>query len=403
MSNLQSLSPSMRTAAHVSPIMYITVSGDILGTFRQWAGGVRDTTQTSITYSAQFFDLVRNRHRQGIVLGNAREHRVETAQDMTIAVGPASEGGSGMVYHLRMISRSLGNCWQILRRAPSDVIVMDGAGYWFPLALVANRKRRIYLSIHTVLWSRKPGPLRRMTLAAEAWFIRRHCAGVLAVSDTIAGQVSTLCGVGHPDIRVFSPTYVGDDFANVRAAQFDNGVFEILFAGRVEAGKGVFDLIDIAKSLIERGAPPFRITICGSGSDLDALRTQIAEENLGSVIQCLGHLERSDMIEHLSTSSCLVVPTRSSFVEGFNKVVVEAVLAGRPVITSRVCPALQEVEAAAIEVEPDAVLQYADAIERLMLDRDLFEAKVRATRDLRQKFLDFDNSWQATADAIVAH
>jgi len=108
------------------------------------------------------------------------------------------------------------------------------------------------------------------------------------------------------------------------------------------------------------------------------------------------------MIRQMSDASCLVVPTRSSFVEGFNKVVVEAILAGRPVITSRVCPALLEVEAAAIEVEPDNALHYADAIETLMVDRDLFEQKVEATANLKQKFLDFDHSWLAGANAIVA-
>ena len=398
--------PAMQTGGYadpdVSPIMYITVSGDILGTFRQWAEGRRDTSQTAVTYSAQFFDLVRKRARPGVVLGNATEPREEKVRDMTIAVGPVHEGGSGVMYHAQMVTRSLVNCWQILRRAPTDVIVMDGAGYWFPLALVATRNRRIYLSIHTVLWSGTPSRMRRWALAAEAWFIRRHCAGVLAVSDTIADQVSTLCGADLPPIRVFSPTYIGDDFAKVEPASFDADVFEILFAGRVEEGKGVFDLIDIAKSLRQRGGRPFRITVCGTGTDLDALQARIDAEDLGSLIRCLGHCQREDMIRQMSDASCVVVPTRSSFVEGFNKVVVEAVLAGRPVVTSRVCPALLQVKAAAVEVEPDVALHYADALERLMLDRGLFEQKVAATSTLKQKFLDADQGWLASANAIVA-
>jgi len=270
------------------------------------------------------------------------------------------------------------------------------------LANLATRNRRIYLSIHTVLWSGTPSRMRRWALAAEAWFIRRHCAGVLAVSDTIADQVSTLCGADLPPIRVFSPTYIGDDFAKVEPASFDADVFEILFAGRVEEGKGVFDLIDIAKSLRQRGGRPFRITVCGTGTDLDALQARIDAEDLGSLIRCLGHCQREDMIRQMSDASCVVVPTRSSFVEGFNKVVVEAVLAGRPVVTSRVCPALLQVNAAAVEVEPDVALHYADALERLMLDRGLFEQKVAATSTLKQKFLDADQGWLASANAIVA-
>ena len=46
----------------------------------------------------------------------------------------------------------------------------------------------------------------------------------------------------------------------------------------------------------------------------------------------------------------VIVPTTSDFIEGFNKVVAEAVLAGKPVITSSVCPALEYVRDAVIEV-----------------------------------------------------
>lgn len=402
MSIMPAVAATVHATAHVNPIMYITVSGDILGTFRQWTGGIRDTSQTSITYSAQFFDLARKRQRAGIVLGNAPVSREESSRDMTIAVGPAAEGGSGLVFHFRMVMRALANCWQIWRRAPTDVIVMDGAGYWFPLALISRPGRRIYLSIHTVLWSTKPGRLRRIALQAEAWFIRTRCDGVLAVSDTIADQVSTLCNGKHPPIRVFSPTYVDDDFVDVKPARSDPECFEILYAGRIEEGKGVFDLIEIAQQLIKRQVPPFRITICGSGTDLATLQERIRAEQLEHVMLCLGHQQRSAMIEQLSNASCLIAPTRSTFVEGFNKVVVEAVLAGRPVITSRVCPALQEVAEAAVEVEPDDVTQYADAIERLMLDHAMFDHKVAATHGLKRKFLDFDNSWMAGADAILA-
>ena len=40
----------------------------------------------------------------------------------------------------------------------------------------------------------------------------------------------------------------------------------------------------------------------------------------------------------------------------------EAILAGRPVITSPVCPALDYVRDAAVEVSPDNIEQYCEAI-----------------------------------------
>jgi glycogen(starch) synthase len=141
--------------------------------------------------------------------------------------------------------------------------------------------------------------------------------------------------------------------------------------------------------------------LCGEGSALPALRERIVAAGLESHIACPGHLQRDQMIGHLASAACVVVPTRTSFPEGFNKVVVEAVLAGRPVVTSRVCPALDEVRPAAVEVEPDRPGAYADAIEQLMTDRALFDAKVAASGALRARFTDPAFGWLAQAEALL--
>ena len=63
-----------------------------------------------------------------------------------------------------------------------------------------------------------------------------------------------------------------------------------------------------------------------------------------------------------ASSHAVIVPTTSRFEEGFNMVCAEAILAGRPVITSAVCPALAYIREAAIEVQPDNIDQYYQAI-----------------------------------------
>ena len=73
----------------------------------------------------------------------------------------------------------------------------------------------------------------------------------------------------------------------------------------------------------------------------------------------------------------VIVPTTTSFVEGFNKVVAEAVLAGRPVITSSACPALSYVGGAAVKVPPDDVCAYMEAVVRLADDPVFYEARRR--------------------------
>ena len=56
-----------------------------------------------------------------------------------------------------------------------------------------------------------------------------------------------------------------------------------------------------------------------------------------------GHCDWTTMRRMFASAHVVIVPTRTEFVEGFNSVVAEAVIAGKPVITSSVCPALEMV------------------------------------------------------------
>ncbi|MFX8000777.1 glycosyltransferase, partial [Acinetobacter baumannii] len=71
-----------------------------------------------------------------------------------------------------------------------------------------------------------------------------------------------------------------------------------------------------------------------------------------------GHLSRPELTKLLDQSNVVVVPTRTAFPEGLNQVVIEAVLAKRPVVTSDVCPALKLVPNAALEARSDDAQSY---------------------------------------------
>jgi glycosyltransferase involved in cell wall biosynthesis len=92
------------------------------------------------------------------------------------------------------------------------------------------------------------------------------------------------------------------------------------------------------------------------------------------------------MKEVFGRSHVIVVPTTTRFVEGFNMVIIEALLASRPVITSRVCPAVEYVEAAVREVPPDDVEAYYVAILGLARDRREYEDLQRRCAPAVEKF-----------------
>jgi hypothetical protein len=71
----------------------------------------------------------------------------------------------------------------------------------------------------------------------------------------------------------------------------------------------------------------------------------------------------------------------------------EAILANRPLIASVVCPALEDLRGASIEVQPDNVDQYCQAILGLSDDPELYSHKQAACAALHEPFYNSENSW----------
>ena len=97
----------------------------------------------------------------------------------------------------------------------------------------------------------------------------------------------------------------------------------------------------------------------------------------------------------------VVVHTTSDSVEGLNKVVIESVLAERPVITSSSCPAIEYVRDACVEVPPDDVKGYGDAILRLADDADFYEQKRKSCAAAGAQFYDPARGWGATFRRVL--
>ncbi len=83
-------------------------------------------------------------------------------------------------------------------------------------------------------------------------------------------------------------------------------------------------------------------------------------------------------------------------------VIAEGILGGRPVVTSSVCPALDYVRDAVVEVPPDDVSAYTLAIRRLVTEPDLYRSKRAACNSLRDQFLDDSQGWGAALKEAIA-
>jgi len=289
----------------------------------------------------------------------------------------------------------LGLIWSCLRYRAHIAVVAD-CGLWPLWAIARCFGVRIVAVLHCALWPSgfRPTSLKARILQRGAGWFWEHCVDAsLVVSPECARQIRTIAP------RLETPLVIGLShfrktfFATITPPSKDQHPFRVMFAGRIERNKGVFDLVEAA-SLLEKESPDrYRWEVCGGGSDEAELKDFVEAGGLSKTVLLLGQLNQDQMGEAYGRSHAVIVPTTSHFAEGLVQVAVESVLAGRPVVTSRLCHGLDLLADAVVEVEPGDVQAYAAAIQRLCEDPALYEAKRKACEHVSQPFLDKSQSW----------
>jgi glycogen(starch) synthase len=386
-------------------ILYAAGPGNVLGTYRHWKEGKDDPTQIAMTYSGQFYDVCRELDARAYVIATCPIPGKIKDGNFRIVHRPVPfDTAFGFLYHFGQFYYGVRLLLSALRLR-ADVAVVCAGTHWFVLWLMTLMGIKVVPTLHCVLWTkvrRRPTAFQRLVQKFNGWFLKRGCAAIISVSDEIIQQVNELTNHRSRAITAFIPQYRRSSFARIRPPQEGDSIFRVLYVGRIERNKGVFDVVEMAQRLANRGRADFQFDFCGAGSALNDLRKAIEAAGLQQTVRCHGHCDQPTMTEMYSRSHVVIVPTTSEFIEGFNKVVAEGVLAGRPVITSSVCPALALVRDSVVEVPPDDVAAYTDAVVRLRDDRELYRAKCRACDDAMGQFYDPQRGWAAVLKNVLA-
>lgn len=394
----------MADATRPLRILYAAGPGNVIGTYRHWRDGRDDPSQVHVTYSSQFFEQCRRLEARALVISSCPSKARLDDDSFSIRHRPIPfRRRGGVLYHLGQIWYGLRLLATAARFRPHVAVVSEGTTHWFMIIPLRWLRVQIVPTVHCVPWP-KFGELtgtRRWVLRRGRRLFTHHVAAMLAASDDIVDQFRQLSDRPlRPAVR-FLPMFRRELFADIPPPDHAKRPFRVFFAGRVEANKGVFDLLEIARRFHQNGRHDVEFDICGTGSSLEQLRTEAGASPCHDRFHIHGHCDHSRMKELYGRSHAVIVPTRTDFVEGFNQVVVESVLAGRPVITSAVCPALAFVESAAIEVAPDSVDEYLDAISRLCDDRVLYEEKRANCHAVSEQFYDERRSWGAALRSVL--
>jgi len=189
--------------------------------------------------------------------------------------------------------------------------------------------------------------------------------------------------------------YFPEVFAKIAPPPTVAGELHCFFAGRLDRGRGVFDLIEIAIRLQAERPGEFHFELAGVGSASEEVQRRIAELGLQESFRLLGQLDMDGMAAAYGRSQVVVVPTNSHFAEGMNRVCIEAILAHRPVVSSPACPATEVLADAVAAVPVGDIDAYCKALKMLKDDPEHYRRLSVATEKYVAPFYDRSKGYRA--------
>jgi glycosyltransferase involved in cell wall biosynthesis len=202
---------------------------------------------------------------------------------------------------------------------------------------------------------------------------RRAAAGVVAVSEELAGQL------GLPN-SIVVPGAVGDDLLALADSRTFTDSFRLVYAGSLTRSKGVHELISAVEAL-----SGVTLDIAGNGPELASLRSRASDR-----ITIRGEVSREELVSVYAGAHAAVNPhiMLDAMVGGiFPFKVAESIAAGLPVISTRLGSKPDALSAAIVEAASSAPEALAAAIgEARARYASLTVATVRARRWIEQEY-----------------
>lgn len=168
----------------------------------------------------------------------------------------------------------------------------------------------------------------------------------------------------------------------------------LLYHGRVDARKGVMEMMHAMRKLVDSGRD-LKLIVSGIGPDVDAVRESVGELGLGGRVEMPGYSDYEDAPDVYRRGDLFVSPTYS---EGFSNTILEAMASGLPIVSTRAVGVVDCLEDGrdALLVPPRDADALAGAIARMLDDTALRQRLARtALTEVRELY-----SWQAVGRQI---
>lgn len=265
-----------------------------------------------------------------------------------------------LVHHVTIKPVLYGGLAARMARVPAVVAAVSGLGYVFTADDM--RARLIRPPVHALYREALNHPNACVIVQNPDNLARLEAIGALSRARVELIPGSGVC------LATFQPRPEPQD-----------GPPMVLFASRMLREKGVEVFIEAARLLKRRGVSARFVLAGGTHPNPTSLtRAELSALNAEGIVEWLG--PRSDMTELMAGSAMVCLP--SWYGEGVPKVLLEAAAAGRPVITTDWPGCIDAIEpgATGLAVPPRDAGALADAMARLLADRELRERMGQAGR-----------------------
>jgi len=151
-----------------------------------------------------------------------------------------------------------------------------------------------------------------------------------------------------------------------------------LFVGRLAAVKGLPVLFEAMQKLVQ-DIPDFHLTVIGDGPDRKVLENTAHDLGLSAHISFVGYKSQSEVAETLTKQDMLILP---SFAEGVPVVLMEAMAAELPVVTTQIAgvPELVQDGISGRLVPPGDAPALQKAVQHVLSDPNIARAMGQAGR-----------------------
>lgn len=168
----------------------------------------------------------------------------------------------------------------------------------------------------------------------------------------------------------------------------------ILFVGAIEPRKNILNLIKAFKIIHKNHKRVHLLLVGRKGEEYKKVKKEIKRQSLESRVKMLGYVPEVDLKNLYRLASVLVFP---SFCEGFGLPLLEAMVSGLPLVTSRTSAITEIAQDAGLYFSPEDPEEIADKTLLALKDESLCNTLIQRGK---KRALDFN--WEKTAGETLS-